>query len=90
MTATRSDPALQAAVDAVLPDALELSHRVHAAPEIAFEEHQASRWTAELLAQHGFEITAPAGGLAPRRTSSRISPPAAGISGRRLTMISSR
>ncbi len=64
MTATRSaDPALQAAVDAVLPEALALSHRVHAAPEIAFEEHQASRWTAELLAQHGFEVTAPAGGL---------------------------
>ncbi len=64
MTATRSaDPALQAAVDAVLPEALDLSHRVHAAPEIAFEEHQASRWTADLLGQHGFEVTAPAGGL---------------------------
>ncbi|MEP7082302.1 MAG: M20 family peptidase, partial [Chloroflexota bacterium] len=47
----------------MLADALDLSHRVHAAPEIAFEERQASRWTAEMLARHGFEITAPAGGL---------------------------
>jgi len=57
------DPALASAVDGVLPDALDLSHRVHAAPEIAFEERQAARWTAELLARHGFEVTAPAGGL---------------------------
>jgi amidohydrolase len=55
--------ALGAAVDEVLPEALELSHRVHAAPEIAFEERQASRWTAELLERHGFQVTAPAGGL---------------------------
>jgi amidohydrolase len=54
---------LDQAVEAVTPDALDLSHRVHATPEIAFQERQASRWTAELLARHGFEITAPAGGL---------------------------
>jgi len=64
MTATRqADAPLDAAVEAVLPDALDLSHRVHAAPEIAFEERQASQWTAELLTRHGFEVTAPAGGL---------------------------
>ncbi|HEX9609895.1 MAG TPA: M20/M25/M40 family metallo-hydrolase, partial [Candidatus Limnocylindria bacterium] len=64
MTAIQAaDPALQPAVDAILPEALDLSHRVHAAPEIAFEERQASRWTSELLARHGFEVTAPAGGL---------------------------
>ena len=55
--------ALDDAVAAITPDALDLSHRVHATPEIAFEEHRASRWTADLLAQHGFEITAPIGGL---------------------------
>lgn len=54
---------LDAAVEAVLPEALDLSHRVHANPEIAFEEHQAAGWTAELLARHGFEIATPAGGL---------------------------
>ena len=51
------------AVSAVLPDALELSHRVHATPEIAFQERQASAWSAELLAHHGFDVTSPAGGL---------------------------
>jgi amidohydrolase len=54
---------LAAAVEAVLPDALDLSHRVHATPEIAFEERQAAAWSAELLRHHGFEITAPVGGL---------------------------
>ena len=58
-----STEALERAVEAVSPDALELSHRVHATPEIAFEEHQAAAWTAELLAGHGFEVTAPIGGL---------------------------
>lgn len=55
--------ALADAVAGVLPDALDLSHRVHATPEIAFEERQASLWTAELLERHGFEVTSPAGGL---------------------------
>ena len=56
-------PALDDAVESVLPEALDLSHRVHANPEIAFQEHQAARWSAEMLERHGFEITAPAGGL---------------------------
>lgn len=59
-----SDPLpLDQAVEAVLPDALDLSHRVHANPEIAFEERQAAAWTAEMLRSSGFEVTAPAGGL---------------------------
>jgi amidohydrolase len=61
------DPNLAASLDeavaAVLPDALDLSHRVHANPEIAFQERQASAWTAALLARNGFEVTAPVGGL---------------------------
>ena len=57
------DPAIAEATTAVLPEALDLSHRVHASPEIAFQEVQASGWTAELLERHGFEVTAPAGGL---------------------------
>ena len=60
-TLQRSD--LESAVTAVLAEALDLSHRVHETPEIAFEEHRASRWTAELLERHDFEVTAPAGGL---------------------------
>ena len=54
---------LPAAVDAIVPDALDLSHRVHANPEIAFQERQAASWTAELLRAHGFDVEAPVGGL---------------------------
>ena len=63
MTDSTASPALESAVAAVVPEALDLSHRVHATPEIAFEERRAARWTAELLERHGFEVTAPAGGL---------------------------
>ena len=62
MASTTPDP-LGEAVAAVTSDALELSHRVHANPEIAFEERQAAAWTAELLERHGFDVTAPVGGL---------------------------
>ena len=61
-TSTPTDR-LAAAVTQVTPEALDLSHRVHANPEIAFEEHQASAWTAELLERRGFEIKRPVGGL---------------------------
>jgi amidohydrolase len=57
-----SDPIAEA-VARIVPEALELSHRVHANPEIAFEERSASAWTADLLERHGFEITRPTGGL---------------------------
>ena len=60
---TQAAVSLSDAVDSILPEALDLSHRVHAHPEIAFQEHDASTWTAELLARHGFAVTAPAGGL---------------------------
>jgi amidohydrolase len=63
MTATDAAGRLETAVEAVLPEALELSHRVHATPEVAFQERQASAWTATLLERHGFEVTAPVGGL---------------------------
>ena len=54
---------IAASVAEVLPEALDLSHRVHATPEIAYEERQAASWTAELLERHGFEITRPTAGL---------------------------
>jgi amidohydrolase len=63
MTSVQSADRLDAAVDGIVPDALDLSHRVHANPEVAYEEHRASTWTAEMLARHGFEISAPVGGL---------------------------
>jgi amidohydrolase len=54
---------LGAAVEAIVPDAIDLSHRVHAHPEIAFEEREAAGWTAELLSRHGFTVEAPVAGL---------------------------
>ncbi len=38
------------AVDAARDEILDLSHRIHADPEPAFEEHQAAAWVAEILA----------------------------------------
>ena len=53
-----------AAVDAARAEILGLSHRIHAHPEPALEEHQAATWVAECLRAHGFEIEHPAGSLA--------------------------
>ncbi|MEV7009494.1 amidohydrolase [Streptosporangium sp. NPDC051022] len=40
-----------------------LSHRIHAHPETAFEEHRAAEWTAEVLGSAGFAVTAGVAGL---------------------------
>src|SRR3954470_22822778 len=37
-------------------DLVDLSHRIHANPEIRFEEEQSSRWCAEPLEQAGFTV----------------------------------
>jgi amidohydrolase len=42
---------------------LGLSHRIHAHPEIAWQEHRAARWVGEVLAEAGFEVAAQAYGL---------------------------
>lgn len=42
---------------------LDLSHKIHANPELGFEEHQAMQWQINLLKKHGFVITAPYAGL---------------------------
>jgi amidohydrolase len=52
------------AVEAARSEILDLSHRIHANPEPAFEEHQASAWVAEVLARHGFAVEHPVGSLA--------------------------
>ena len=57
-----ADP-LERALDAISAEAVELSHRVHGNPEIAFQERQAAAWTADLLRRHGFEVEVPFGGL---------------------------
>jgi amidohydrolase len=54
---------LQKAVDRLEPDLEELSLRIHAHPEIAFQEHQAAQWLSERLEAEGFEIERGVGGL---------------------------
>lgn len=58
-----SQQAILAALDANRPQIEALSQRIHAHPELAFHEHQASSWLCEALAAHDFAITRPLGGL---------------------------
>ena len=51
------------AVQAAADDILELSHRIHAAPEPAFEEVRAAGWIADVLKRNGYEVEHPAGSL---------------------------
>jgi amidohydrolase len=37
---------------------IDLSHRIHANPELGFEEEQASKWAADLLSGGGFDVEA--------------------------------
>ena len=52
-----------AAVEAARGEILDLSHRIHANPEPAFEERQAASWVAEAVARHGYAVEHPAGSL---------------------------
>ena len=52
-----------AAVDAARDEIIDLSHRIHANPEPAFEEHLAATWVADTLREHGFDVEHPAGSL---------------------------
>jgi amidohydrolase len=42
--------------DAVRHDLIALSHRIHAHPELGFEEEKASTWLAEMLSAAGFAV----------------------------------
>jgi amidohydrolase len=55
---------LAAVVERNRADILDLSHRIHANPEPAFEELQAATWIGEILTRHGFAVEHPAGRLA--------------------------
>jgi amidohydrolase len=59
-------PALDSVEDVVRrrgADLVGLSHSIHAEPELAFAEHRSCAKTQALVAERGFEITAPTGGL---------------------------
>jgi amidohydrolase len=53
-----------AAVEAARPEILELSARIHANPEPAFEEVRAAAWCAEAISRAGYAVEHPAGRLA--------------------------
>jgi amidohydrolase len=42
---------------------IELSHKIHANPELAYEERLSSGWVADMLEQGGFAVTRGAGGM---------------------------
>lgn len=42
---------------------IELSHRIHATPELAFEEERAAEWLSQFLSDAGFAVESPAFGL---------------------------
>src|SRR3954462_3150229 len=44
-------------------DLVELSHSIHAEPELAFAEHRSCAKTQALVAERGFQVTAAPGGL---------------------------
>ena len=54
---------LARAVVAARDEILDLSHRIHANPETAFEETEASAWIAAALRGHGYAVEHPAGSL---------------------------
>jgi amidohydrolase len=61
-TATALD-AVEQTVRSRGADLVELSHAIHAEPELAFAEHRSCAKTQALVAERGFDITAAAGGL---------------------------
>jgi amidohydrolase len=54
---------IAAAVEAARDEILELSRRIHANPEPAFEERLAAGWVADIVARYGYAVEHPAGTL---------------------------
>lgn len=46
----------QERLQGIQKDILSLSHRIHANPELGFEEEKASNWLAEMLADAGMDV----------------------------------
>lgn len=70
------------ALERVAPAVRELALRIHATPEIGFQEERASQWVADALQQYGYEVERGTGGLptAIRAVSGgRTSGPAVGL-----------
>ena len=56
--------AAAAAILAARDEILELSHRIHAHPELAYKEELAATWISEAISRRGFAVERPAGRLA--------------------------
>jgi len=51
-------------VESLAPALIELSHKIHANPELGLQEEKAAAWCVELLRAHGFSVEAPVAGMA--------------------------
>ncbi len=63
-----------AALDALAPEARELALRIHANPEIGFQERQAVEWVSAALSRHGYDVEAGVADLPTAITASWTSP----------------
>jgi amidohydrolase len=54
---------IRAASTALLPSLVEVSKRMHASPEIGFQEEKAAAWLTALLEEHGFAVERGTAGL---------------------------
>ena len=48
--------AAESAAEALGPELVDLSHRIHSHPELAWEEEHAVEWCADLLSAHGLDV----------------------------------
>jgi len=55
---------LDAVIDARKDELFDLARHIHASPELAFNEHQASQWIVDVCQRHGHGAERPFGGLA--------------------------
>ena len=63
MDPTSAKDAARQRVEGTLDGLIELSHAIHANPELGYEEHRASVWVAELLEKSGFAVSRGVGGM---------------------------
>ncbi len=55
--------AIERSVREAAADLVDLSHRIHAHPELGFDEHRAASWVGEALEAADYDVTAGVGGL---------------------------
>lgn len=55
--ATSYDEKLAKHADSISADLVELSHKIHANPELAFQEYNAAKWTAHMLESQGYSVS---------------------------------